>query len=423
MISNSNNSLITRLRRFQNRYPQQFWIIFWGQMISVVGTSLTWPFMTIYLHENFGLPLTTVTFLISLESVMTVISNILAGPYMDRHGRKPVMIISIFVNALSFVALALARSLPAFVIIMILRGFFTQLYRVGTNTMVTDLTNEEDRFEAFSLTRTSANIGFAVGPAIGGFIAAYSYQLSMGLSAVVLGIVTVITLVWVKETLPKNNLSQVKAGFAGLGDYKHAIHDKFFLIFILADIFVTMGMVNMFNLLSVYGKENFGVLESEYGFIMTVNAVMAATLQLPVTAVTKKKPEFPILALGAVFYAIGLGSVALGNSFSDFVISMIILTAGELILQPTAMSVVAKLSPPDQRGRYMGLYSLTMGAARGIGPLIGGLLNDYIAPAAIWYGAMVMAIVSAVIFIWMQRDTARREKLKAGIEVNPDRGL
>lgn len=417
VTSNSNNSLLRRFQNFQGKYPRQFWVIFWGQMVSVVGTSITWPFMTIYLRENFGLSLATITFLISLESVMTVISNILVGPYMDRRGRKPIMVISVFVNALSFVALAMAKSLPAFVIIMILRGFFTQLYRVGTNTMVTDLTNEENRFEAFSLTRTSANIGFAVGPAIGGFIAVFSYQLSMSLSAVVLGVVTVITIFLVKETLPQTSVPAGKAGFAGLGDYKDIVKDKAFLVFIMADIFVTMGMVNMFNLLSVYGKENFGVLESQFGFIMTVNAVMAATLQLPVTSVTKKKPAFIVLAVGALFYAFGLGSVAWGNSFGDFVMSMVILTIGELILQPTAMSVVSKLAPQDLRGRYMSLYGLTMGAARGIGPLIGGLLNDAIAPAAIWYGAMVMAFVSTAIFMQMHRDQLKRRK--AAIETEP----
>ena len=355
---------------------------------------------------------------------MTVLSTILVGPYMDRHGRKPIMVISVFVNSLSFVALSLAKTLPAFVVIMILRGLFTQLYRVGTNTMVTDITSEEDRYEAFSLTRTSANIGFAVGPAIGGFIATVSIQLSMSISAVVLAIVTVITIFGVKETLPKQNIPETKSGFGMLGGYRNIIKDKPFLIFIVADICVTMGMVNMFNLLSVYAKENFSIPESQYGFIMTVNAMMAVTLQLPVTSITRKKPEFIMLALGAVFYAVGLSSVAWGNSFGDFVISMVIMTIGELILQPIAMSVVARFAPPELRGRYMSLYSLTVGAARGIGPLSGGVLNDQIAPAAIWYSAGIMALVSATIFIGMHRNQTRQQELdSASVEAGPGSSL
>ena len=382
--------------------------------------SLTWPFLTIYLRETFGLPLSTITALISLESVMTVAATLVVGPVMDRYGRKPVMVLSMLINSLSFIFLSQAKTLPAFIVIMCLRGLFTPLFRVGTNTMVTDITNENDRYEAFSLTRTSANIGFAVGPALGGFIAAVSYQLSMTLSAGVMAVVTLITLFWMKETLPQKSSLERRAKLGPLGGYQRVLKDKPFLAFIGADICVMMGMVNMFNLLSVYGKENFGVLENQYGFIMTVNAVMAATLQLPVTRVTKKKPEFIMLALGAVFYAAGLGSVALGNSFMDFVISMVIMTCGELILQPTAMSVVARLSPPELRGRYMSLYSLTMGAARGVGPLIGGILNDQIAPVAIWYGAAMMALVSASIFMWMHRARLRNDRLgAASIEIKP----
>lgn len=406
------NSIYSRFSRFHAKYPREFWVIFWGQMISVVGTSLTWPFLTIYLRETFGLPLTTITFLISLESVMTVISTILVGPLMDRRGRKPIMVTSAAVSALSFVLLAIAKTLPAFIAIMVLRGLFTQLYRVGTNTMVTDLTGEENRYEAFSLTRTSANIGFAVGPAIGGFIAAISLQTSMTISAVVLGIVTAVTIFGVKETLPKKEPIEPRARVNALGGYDKVVKDIPFLLFIVADICVTMGMVNMFNLLSVYAKENFAVPESQYGFIMTVNALMAVTLQLPVTSVTRKKPEFIMLAVGAGFYALGLSSVALGDSFPDFVVSMVIMTIGELILQPIAMAVVSRFAPADLRGRYMSLFSLTMGAARGIGPLMGGFLNDYVSPASIWYGAGVMAVVSAMIFMWMHRNRDRLAEMR-----------
>ncbi|MEM5776477.1 MAG: MFS transporter, partial [Anaerolineaceae bacterium] len=98
--------------------------------------------------------------------------------------------------------------------------------------------------------------------------------------------------------------------------------------------------------------------------------------------------------------------------FPDFVISMVIMTIGELILQPIAMAVVSRFAPADLRGRYMSLFSLTMGAARGIGPLMGGFLNDYVSPASIWYGAGVMAVVSAMIFMWMHRNRDRLAEMR-----------
>ena len=404
------NDIIETGNRPRGKYSGQFWLIFWGQLISVGGTSITWPFLTIYLREQLGLPLATITTLITLESAMTVLATIIVGPFMDRYGRRWVMIFSLFMNCVTFLLMSQASSLLEFAILMGVRGLFTPLFRVGTNTMVTDLTSEKDRYDAFSLSRTSANIGFAIGPAIGGFIAAVSFQLSLYISASIMGIMTLLTLLLLKETLPNEVKRQPKSARQEFIGYKRIFNDKIFLYFLLGDTFVMMAMVNMFNLLSVYSKENFGMPESQYGFIMTVNAVMAASLQYPVTQFTKRYPVALMLAIGAVFYAFGLGSVAFGNRFLHFALSMVIMTCGELILMPMAMSLVSRLAPLELRGSYMGIYSLTMGAARGIGPLIGGVLNDQIAPAAIWYGGFVLGLISAGLFLLLDKKIRREEQ-------------
>lgn len=78
---------------------------------------------------------------------------------------------------------------------------------------------------------------------------------------------------------------------------------------------------------------------------------------------------------------------------------MIIMTVGELILIPTATTLTANFSPKDLRGRYMSIYGLTWGIASGIGPVIGGLLNDNIGPTAIWYGGFVIGMIATASFI------------------------
>ena len=385
----------------KGKYPHQFWVLFIGQMISVSGVSMIFPFMTIYLREQLQVPLATITGLIGIESVMTILATLVVGPIMDRFGRKNVMVVSLLVNSVSFYLLTVAETLPQFAALSVLRGLFAPLFRVGTNTMVTDMMPEEKRLDAFSLTRTSSNIGFAVGPAVGGFIAVSSFKVSLYVGAITMGVIGLLAALLLNETLP-NDAESAQTRKASKG-YGTILKDKSFLIFLSGDTLVKMGMIMMFSLLAVYAKENFGVLESQYGFIMTTNAVMAATLQYPATQMTKRHPPSLMLALGAVFYAAGLGSVALGSRFFHFILSMVILTIGELILMPTAMTMVAAISPIDMRGRYMSLYSLTMGAAKGIGPMVGGILNDQIAPVAIWVGAMIMALMSASVFLMLYR--------------------
>lgn len=257
------------------------------------------------------------------------------------------------------------------------------------------------------MTRISSNVGFAIGPAVGGFIAVSSFNLSLNISAGFLVVMTFCAALLLKETLPAQMMNSASTGNKAGTGYSKILKNKSFIIFLSGDTLVKMGMIMMFVLLSVYTKENFGIPENQYGFIMTVNALIGGALQFPATMLTRKYSPSLMLALGAVFYAMGIGSVAFGDSFLDFMISMVILSIGEIILMPTAMTLVARIAPADMRGRYMSLYSLTMGAAKGIGPVVGGLLNDYVSPTAIWYGGFVMAMMSMSVFLMLHRRQAQ----------------
>jgi MFS family permease len=130
---------------------------------------------------------------------------------------------------------------------------------------------------------------------------------------------------------------------------------------------------------------------------------MVVLFQYPITSLTRRYPSLPVLAVGAVFYALGVGSVALGSSFWAFWLSMVVLTLGEMVLVPTGTTLTANLAPADQRGRYMGVYSLTWSLGIGLGPAIGGFLSDQIAPVAIWYGGLAFGLVAALAFLWLGR--------------------
>ena len=84
-------------------------------------------------------------------------------------------------------------------------------------------------------------------------------------------------------------------------------------------------------LLGVHAKTNYGVTENLYGFIPMTNALMVVFFQAMVTRQTKKYAPLPVLALGSLFYATAVTSVAFGSSFPAFWLSMVIMTIGELM--------------------------------------------------------------------------------------------
>ncbi len=398
-----------RLLGLFNAYPRQFWLLFWGLLISTIGTSMIWPFLMIYVSERLNLPLTLVASLMTLNAGMGLLSSFFAGPIIDRAGRKWVMAVSLCVSGLVYFGLSRADSLPAFAVLMAASGTVSPLYRVGANAMMADLISAERRADAYSLLRTGHNLGVALGPAVGGIIATISYAIAFYFAAGGLLIYSLLVTFLAAETLPAR-LSEtpgavVKERFGGYG---RVLRDRQFISFVGTYTLIQVCAAMIWVLLGVYAKENYAVSEGLYGFIPMTNALMVVFFQYSVTQVTKRRQPLSVLAVGALFYSVALGSVALGRGFWAFWLSMVILTVGELIQSPTATTLAANLAPAEMRGRYMSLYGLTWGVATGIGPVLGGLLNDRLGPTAIWYGGAVIGLAGGLLFLSLVQRYERR---------------
>jgi MFS family permease len=397
------HSLQTGLKRF----PRQFWLLFIGMLISTSGASMIWPFLMIYVSEKLGIALTTATSLMTLNAVMGLLSAFVAGPLFDRLGRKWIMIFSLSLNGLVFLTYSQAQTLPIFAITMAVAGAINPLYRIGADAMMADLIPSPERPDAYALMRMASNIGVAIGPAVGGFIAVSSYNLAFYFAAGGMIIYSILLLVFAVETLPKKNESveTLKTPTEKFGGYGEIFKDKPFTSFVGAFTLVQICSTMIWVLMAVYAKHNYGVPENQYGFIATTNALMVVLFQVFVTRRTKRHPPLSVLTLGALFYTIAVGSVAFATGFWGFWISIVIMTTGELMLMPTSSSYAANLAPPEKRGRYMSLYGLTWGVASGLGPVMGGFLSDSIGPKATWYGGAVMGLISIIGFLILRNYT------------------
>jgi MFS family permease len=390
--------MLRRLTYLKSEYPSQFWLLFWGYLISTIGASMIWPFLMIYVSEQLQMPLTTTASMMTVNAATGLIFSFIGGSLIDRAGRKWIMVISLVVNGLGYILLNNASTLAAFAVLMAISGAFNPLYRIGADAMMADLIPPKKRLDAYSLLRMGHNVGVALGPAIGGFIATRSYSIAFAIAAAgMLGYALLLS-IFAKETMPQEHRVGIHERDR-LGGYRQVLRDKPFMFFSGTFILTQICSAIMWVLLAIYAKQNYQVPESQYGLIPTTNAVMVVLFQLMVTRITKRYPPLFMLASGSFLYGLAVGSVALGQGFWAFLGSMIIMTVGELILIPTATTLTANLSPQDMRGRYMSIYGLTWGIASGIGPVIGGLLNDNIGPTAIWYGGLVIGMIATASFI------------------------
>jgi len=369
---------------------------------------MVWPFLTIYLRQSLQISLTEVAALLSINAAVSLIATSIAGPVIDRFGRKTPMVVGLAASSLNLLAMSAAGSYSLWMLLMALDGAISPLYQVGSQAMVADLVEPERRPSAYALLRMIANLGVAIGPSVGGFITASSYALAFYIACAAEMAFAVLILLTVPETVPAASPTPTSRREAGYGP---VLRDRPFLGFCGVSVLAGMTYSLMMILLPVYAKENFGVPENQYGFIMAANAAMVVLLQYTTTRITSRHPHLPVLAAGSLFYAVGVGSVAWGWNFPTFLASMVILTIGEMIMIPTSTALTANVAPAEMRGRYMGIFGLTWSIGFGIGPVLGGYLNDTLAPAAIWHAGLVMGLAAALGFLLLAR-VLRRPSLE-----------
>jgi len=392
-------------------YPRQFWLLFWGYLISTVGSSMIWPFLTIYVSERLDLPLSSITWLMTVNAVAGLVFSFISGSVIDRAGRKWVMVISLVVSGLVYFFMSRAETLAQFALLQAVAGAFNPLYRVAADAMMADLIPAEHRVDAYSLMRLSNNVGVAIGPALGGFIASTSYALAFYFAMSGLIFFGLLVAGFARETLPQNALFAQPGENRRVG-YGQALRDRPFMLFIANFTLTQVASTILWVLFSVYLKNNFGILENAYGWLPTTNAVLVLLFQMWVTGRVKRFAPLKSLSVGTFIYGLALGSIALGQSYLAFWASMVLFTVGEMILMPTSTTYTANLAPADERGRYMSIYSLTWGVASGVGPLLGGIATDALGPRSPWVGGMIIGLLSAGAFLLLSRQSPpEKEKL------------
>jgi MFS family permease len=394
--------VLTNPLKLLKEYPKQLQLMFYGMLISTIGSSMIWPFLMVYVREQVNIPLTEAATLTSIQATAGIIAAFIAGPITDRVGRKWVMVASLAGNGLVYFFMSGAHSYLTFAILMAFSGSFNPLYRVGADATVADLIKPEKRADAYALMRLSNNAGISIGPMIGGSISAFSFIIPFYFAGIGMIVYSLLLTFLAIETMPQSNSTSEKI-YNPFTGYLRVLKDAKFLTYIGAFVLTQMCATTIWILMPVYANDNFNIPMSRYDIIPTTNALMVVFIQIFITRITKKYRPLPVMMVGTFFYTLGVGSVALGRSLTGFWISIVIMTIGELILMPTSSSYVASLAPPDMRGRYMSVAGLTWSAAVGIAPVLGGFLNDNIAPVATWYGGCVIGMLGLLGFFILSR--------------------
>src|SRR5215211_863779 len=204
-------TIIHRIKTLYNQYPRQYWLMITGIFLATAGGSMIWPFLLIYASGKLDLPLSTVATLISINAGTGLLASLIAGTLADKIGRKVVMNLSLTMTGIAFFLLMRAETYPQFVGLMVMIGLSNPLYQVGADAMLADMIPSEKRTDAYAINRIANNAAFALGPAIGGFLATRSYDLAFYCAGIGFLSYSALLFFLARETLDKSGTVTIPA--------------------------------------------------------------------------------------------------------------------------------------------------------------------------------------------------------------------
>ena len=393
--------------------------------ILLFGYGLSLPFFTIYLITQVHLAPALAGLVIALAGLSRCISSAISGELADTFGRKAIMMWGLFSQIVAMFALGLCIEFHANVAWVLLTYFLTTFlgafFRPAANAWVTDNTTGRTRVQAFGIIRIGLNIGWALGPAVGGFLVRYSYSMAFFFTAILYGV----TILYVsrlihdrKRVLKARRKPSFVSTLLSLKDTR------------LAKICLYVVMITAVNSqlvvgLSVHCKQYLQMPEYYIGWFFTINGAVVVLLQVWATKLMAKMRLSTAMLIGCGLYALGFGSVGFFGSFWLIGLGVFLAGVGELIVSPGEQTLVSNIASRETRGRYLGMLMVFYNFGSAAGFFMAGILSDVLAPtwlALPWLVVGAIAILAGLGFFNMRYSLSDKEdgKQNAPIPIKKD---
>jgi MFS family permease len=373
-------------------FPRVFWWLWLSTLIAWLGRFVV-PFMAIYLTRHLGFSAGQTGLMLALFGLGGVISALAGGVIADLAGRKRTIVFSHVLSGGTMLLFTWADSTVIIGSLLFLLGLVNGAAEPATRTMIAEILPKADLQRGYAANSWALNLGYALGPIIGGVLVEFSFTLIFGVNALATAATAAIILFMIPsdaETIAARRLD---------GASSIRLRDVFRDYLFIA--FVFLGL--MFALVYRQGTTSLPIIMSEQGFpasayamLLTTNGLLMIALQMPVNDWISHLSRGVLLAISALVVGAGFGSYIFAELLWVYVVGVVIWTIGEVVNMPVATAVAADLAPAHARGTYMGVFSGIWGSAGMIAPLMSGYVLETFGSQILWGGCVALGIACFV---------------------------
>ncbi len=356
--------------------PAALWILLAVIFINLLGFGVIVPLLPFY-AKSFHAPAWQIALLFSAYSVGAFFGEPFWGRLSDRVGRRPILLSTITCNCLCYLALAFAPNIYVAFLVRMLGGA-----AAGNGSVIqgyiADVTPAEDRAGRMAWLGAAYNLGFIVGPSMGGLLARTDagpagFRAPLIVAGCLSATAAMMIFLFVRESrkrrvdAPPAPNRWVMLGYA----LRHGVIARLMLLTLLSGIAFT-GIESTFGF---WGAQRFGWGPRQIGFVFFFVGMVAAFAQSQLTGRLSKR--FGAARMLAAGMAVTVCATALQPFSTGFVMTtvlMAVMALGQSVAFPNVSALISRNISPDHQGQLLGLNNATAALARIAGPLVGQLV-------------------------------------------------
>lgn len=379
--------------------PRALWLLIIGMAVNVTGSSFLWPLNTIYIHDHLGKSLSMAGVVLMLNAGASVIGNLTGGSLFDKIGGYKSILLGICITLAALVGLTFWHGWPEYIVFQIIIGFGTGVIFPAMYAMGGSVWKEGGR-KAFNALYVAQNLGVAVGAALGGIVADYSFELIFLANTIMYVIFFLIAFFGYKGISTESTIKPIGHTEASVVNNKRNL--QALLILCTGYLLCWVSYVQWTTTISAYTQE-INISLTQYSLLWTINGALIVLGQPLLNSFLKKIAATLKLQI-LIGIGIFIGSFLIAgnaNAFSGFLVAMIILTIGEMFIWPAVPTIAFQLAPKGREGFYQGIVNSTATGGRMIGPLLGGMLVDLYSMSILFYvliGLFIVAIITTLVY-------------------------
>ncbi|MGV3765861.1 MAG: MFS transporter [Chitinophagaceae bacterium] len=373
------------------------WMLALIMLINRSGAMVI-PFLGIYMTQHLHFSLKETGTVLSCFGLGAVLGSLLGGWLTDRIGNFIVQVSSLFLSVPVFCLLPQLQTPGTLAIGVFVLSVVTETFRPANSVSLVSYAKPENITRAFSLNRMAINLGFSIGPAIGGFLASISYNWLFYGNAITAGAAGIVFFFYFRSLKAKGQT--VKTETPSLAPGKSPWKDAPFLLFSLLCSVYAIIFFQILNTMPVFYRESHGLTEQEIGLLLAFNGMVVFLLEMILVHLAEKSiSTMRVIVYGTLLCAFSFFMLLVPGLWALY-FGMFLLSVSEILAMPFMSTVTMQRATPRKQGAYMGLNAMAFSIAHIASPLLSTGMAADAGYEALWITTGVASIALATGF-WL----------------------